>query len=76
MSPADAAYSIISRSHVNHWDNGLQRAVAGWEIAARWTSTGTILPVFVADANYTPDQVDAAIKAAGVKDEAIEKLGA
>lgn len=75
MSPAAPVYTIVSRNHVNKWNDGLQRAEAGWELVARWLATATLLPVFLTDERYTPDQVDAEIKAAGAKDEMIHALG-
>lgn len=76
MSDQTPTYSIISRNHVSKWNGQLQRAEQGWELVARWEATGTLLPVFVPDDRYTPDQVDAAIRALGAKDDAIHKLGA
>lgn len=75
MSSTATVYTILSRSQVNQWDDQLQRAETGWKIAVRWEATSTVFSVFVADRNYTPDQVDAAIRAAGAKDEQIETLG-
>lgn len=68
-------YRIVSRVHVNQWSNELQQAVPGWDIRAVWIRTGTTLPVFVADANYTAENVDAAIRHAGAIDEQIHALG-
>lgn len=75
MTETAQAYAIISRVHVNRWDDDLQRAVPGWDIKARWNATGTILPVFIPDAAYTAANVDTFIRAAGAKDEQIHNLG-
>lgn len=75
MSPAAPAYTIIARSQVTQWDAARREAVEGWTLTVKWESTGTILNVFVPLAQYVPDKVDTAIRAAGVKDEAIEALG-
>ena len=73
--PADPTYTLVSRVRVNRWNHDLQRAEEGWNVTARWTATGTLLPVFVPLAQYVPDKVDALIRAAGAKDEAIAALG-
>lgn len=70
-----AAYRIVSRVHVNQWSNELQQAVAGWDIRALWISTGTVLPVFVPDSQYTAENVDNFIRHAGAADEKIHALG-
>jgi hypothetical protein len=75
MSDAPAAYRIVSRLHVNQWSNQLQQAIPGWDIRALWISTGTILPVFVPDASYTAENVDAMIRSAGATDEQMHALG-
>ncbi|HEY4441651.1 MAG TPA: hypothetical protein VGN14_14425 [Candidatus Elarobacter sp.] len=69
-------YTIVSQKYETPWDDQLQKAVKGVTLTVRWTATGNIIPVFVSDANYTPAQVDAAIKAAGARDQAIAQLGA
>lgn len=75
MTDQTVAYRIVSRVHVNQWSAELQQAVPGWDIRAQWIGTGTILPVFVPDASYTPENVDVLIRAAGAKDEQIHGLG-
>lgn len=69
------AYRIVSRVHIAQWDNALQQAVQGWELKALWLSTGTILPVFLPDAQYTPENVDLLIRHAGEVDDRIHALG-
>lgn len=76
MSEQAAAYRIVQRNHVSQWSTELNRAVDGWNVLALWLSTRTVLPVFVPDDRYTPENVDALIRAAGATDEAIHKLGA
>lgn len=73
---ASTVYRIVSRVHVNRWSDELQSAVPGWELRALWIATGTVLPVFVADVNYTAENVDRLIRAAGRTDEQIHGLGA
>lgn len=75
MSDSPTAYRIVSRLHINQWDNALQQAVAGWDIRALWIKTGTILPIFVPDASYTAENVDTLIRIAGAKDEQMHALG-
>lgn len=75
MTEQTTAYRIVSRVHVNRWDDGLQAAVPGWDVRALWIKTGTVLPVFVPDASYTPENVDALIRNAGAVDERIHGLG-
>lgn len=75
MSSPVPVYVILSRVHTNQWDDDLQTTVPGWSIKARWSNTGTVLPVFVPDSVYTPQTVDALIRAAGANDEQIHKLG-
>lgn len=72
---SEPVYTILSRVHVNQWDNDRQTAVAGWSIQAKWRATGTVLPVFILDDAYTADNVDRAIRAAGARDEAVHALG-
>jgi len=68
-------YRILSRVHVNQWDDQLQTAVPGWQVLALWLSTGTVLPVFVADSHYDATNLDTLIRAAGAKDDQIHALG-
>ncbi|MDE2469323.1 MAG: hypothetical protein KGL35_11415 [Bradyrhizobium sp.] len=75
MSTPAATYSIVSRIHTAQWDSQRQQAIPGWEIKARWDKTGTILDVFVPDANYGAEQVDQAIRYAGALDDQIAALG-
>lgn len=75
MTEPAPAYRIVMRAHVNRWDDDLQTAVPGWEIKARWVSTGAVLPVFLPDASYTADNVDTLIRAAGARDEEVHRLG-
>lgn len=75
MSDSPTAYRIVSRVHVNRWDEALQAAVAGWDIRALWVKTGTVIPVFVPDASYTAENVDALVRIAGAKDDQIHSLG-
>lgn len=70
-----ATYSITSRVQTTKWDPEKQEAVEGWEITARWASTGTLLRVFVPLAVYNPTEVDSRIVQAGQLDERIGALG-
>lgn len=75
MSTPQPDYSIISRAQVTKWDQQLQQAIDGWQLDVRWTSTGTILRVFVALPDYNATNVDAAIRTAGALDDQIARLG-
>lgn len=75
LATSDTTYRIVQRNHVNQWSNELQTAVPGWDIRALWISTGTVLPVFVPDSQYTADNVDKMIRHAGAIDEQIHGLG-
>lgn len=75
MTDVFQTYRIIERNHVNKWNDKLQTVEPGWDIKALWVSTGTILPVFVDDAHYTPENVDTFIRAAGATDDAVHALG-
>lgn len=75
MTQTAGTYVIVSRVHVNQWNTDLQAAIPGWDIRARWTSTGALLPVFVPDDAYTPANVDTLIRAAGAVDDAVHALG-
>jgi len=68
-------YKIGPRVHENRYDPNTGQVVPGWSITATWLSTGTQIPVFVADTAYTPGAVDAAIRAAGLQDDQLEQLG-
>ncbi len=70
-----AQYAIVSRTILNRWDPEKLEAVEGWEIRARWASTGTLLKVFVPAATYNATEVDTAIRAAGHLDDQIGALG-
>ena len=75
MSSSSTTYRIVSRVHVNQWNDQLQQAVPGWDVRALWVRTGTILPVFVPDTQYTAENVDTLIRAAGEQDDKIHALG-
>lgn len=75
MTAPATVYRIISRVHVSQWDDQLQEAVPGWSLKVLWISTGTVLPVFVPDTSYTPDNIDRLTRAAGATDEAVHQLG-
>ena len=75
MTQPTPTYVILSRVHTSQWMPDLEETVPGWKIKARWTSTGTALPVFVPDSVYTPETIDGMIRAAGAVDDQIHKLG-
>lgn len=75
MTDQPPAYKIVSRVHVNRWNEALQTVIPGWDLRALWRSTGTFLPVFVPDSNYTAENVDALIRNAGATDDKIHALG-
>lgn len=75
MSTPQRDYQRISAVHVSRFDQALQEVVPGWELKYRWNRTGTIIPLFVPDAYYTPEQVDALVRQAGAVDEQMAGLG-
>lgn len=75
MTGAAPAYRRVAWAHVNKWDPLLQDTVSGWEGKFLWVSTGNILPVFIDDAHYTPENLDALVRAAGALEDATHKLG-
>lgn len=68
-------FRILSKTHVNRWNQNLQTAEPGWDIKALWVSTGTTIPVFVPDSQYTAENVDQAIRHLGALDERVHALG-
>lgn len=76
MTAPATTYRIISRTHVNQWNDQLQAAVAGWELKALWIATGTVIPIFLPDTQYTPENIDRLIRAAGELDSQVHALGA
>lgn len=75
MTEPATVYRIISRVHVSQWDDQLQEAVPGWTLKVLWIRTGTVLPIFVPDQSYTPENIDTLVRAAGAKDDAVHALG-
>jgi hypothetical protein len=75
MTDTPTTYRRLSAVHVNKWDDQLQAAVPGWELKYLWIRTGTVLPVFVPDAVYTPENVDVLVRAAGATDDRMHALG-
>lgn len=75
MTEQPTVYRIIQRNHVSQWNDQLQQAVPGWDIRALWVKTGTILPVFVPDTVFTPENVDQLIRDAGAVDDRVHALG-
>jgi hypothetical protein len=75
VSEPAPVYRIVSRVHVNRWDEALQAAVPGWDVRALWARTGTVLPVFIPDTQFTPENVDTLIRAAGETDDRVHALG-
>lgn len=69
-----APYSWIDRTPTDYFDPVLNESVRGIRLRVVWTATGTPLTVYLPLTSYTPDQVDAAIKAAGAKEDAIAGL--
>lgn len=56
---------------MNQWDEGLQQVVPGWKLQARWTSTGTIIPVFVSDTLDLVSTADTLIRFQGAQIDAL-----
>lgn len=73
--PSSSPFTWVDRVQQDHFDADLNQTIPSWRLRVKWLATGSVLTVWVPVANYTPDQVNAAILAAGAKDEAIEKLG-
>lgn len=71
----NAAYRIVSKTHVNQWSNELQQAVPGWDIRIYWVKTGSTIPIFVPDSQYTADNVDKIARHFGAVDEQVHALG-
>ena len=75
MADATTVYTIMTSVHVNQWNQQLQRAESGWEVEALWAATNTVIPVFLPDAQYTPENVDKAIRDAGAVVSQVHALG-
>lgn len=76
MTQPAARYRIVSRVHINKWSDELQGVIPGWDIRALWLKTGTMLPVFCPDAQFSAENVDRLIVNAGERDDSIHALGA
>lgn len=68
-------YAVVSQIHTNQWNAQLQQVISGWEIQVRDAVTGTIVPVFVADSDYSTDAAQAVIEAALAPVREIAQLG-
>lgn len=75
MSNGEGDYKIIGRTHIDRWNPDLQATESGWKLTVLWQATKTIIPVFVADADYNATNVDSAIRQAGYLDNSIGQLG-
>lgn len=73
MSEPD--YRVVSQVHINQFDSNTGQVVPGWNITVRDSITGTVVPVFVPDANYGPEQARALIEHALGKVRAVHGLG-
>jgi hypothetical protein len=49
--------------------------VPGWDVRVYWVKTGTTIPVFVPDSQYTAENLDTVIRHFGAIDEQIHALG-
>jgi hypothetical protein len=68
-------YAVVSQVHTNQWQPATQTVVSGWDITVRDSVTGSVVPVFVADADYTVDNAKTAIEAALVPVRQVAELG-
>lgn len=69
-------YTVLSQVPVNRWIPELQEAREGYDVTARWLSTGTVVKVFVPRESYNGTNVDAAIRTEGYKHDEVAALGA
>lgn len=70
-----AVYTVESVVQLRQWDPMLQYSVEGKLITYRWAANGVVGQVFVPMTNYSPANVDAAIRNAGTTDEQVTALG-
>lgn len=52
---------IVSQVHINQLDSATGTVVSGWEIKVRDPQTNVIVPVFVPDTAYSPENVQTAV---------------
>jgi hypothetical protein len=70
-------YTILQpQRHLNDVDPDTGEIVPGWQVRARDTDTGTIVPVFVPDRVYSADNVKIAVERALEQVRAVHSLGA
>lgn len=68
-------YTITKRVHRNKWMEATQTAVPGWDFTVHDSVTGAYVPVFVDDAHFTAENMDAAIREALAPIRATAQLG-
>jgi hypothetical protein len=68
-------YTVLAPVPDTQWVAGLGQTVSGWKIPVYDQVVGNYVPVFVADANYTPANVEAAIVAAIENNRAVVNIG-
>lgn len=71
-TPEPRPYTIVGTPvHTSQWVEDQQKVIPGWKVVARWTPTGTIIPVFVPDSADLSLTSDALIRYQGAQ---LEKL--
>lgn len=71
-TPEPRPYTILGTPvHTAQWVEDQQKVIPGWKVSARWTRTGTVIPVFVPDTADLALTSDALIRFQGAE---IEKL--
>lgn len=68
-------YTVIRQTHINQLDRNSGEVVPGWEITVQDGVTGTSVPVFVPDANYSPEGAAAAIEHVLTQVRGVHTLG-
>lgn len=75
MSTPERGYTVISQTHINQLDPDSGTVVPGWEVKVRDGQTGVIVPVFVPDSVYGPEQAKALIDHALAQVRSVHSLG-
>ena len=68
-------YRIMRQVHINSLDRASGQVVPGWEISVRDLVTGTVVPVFVSDDLYSPDNARQIIEASLEQIRSVHSLG-
>ena len=68
-------YRVMRQVHINELDRASGQVVPGWQITVRDLHTGTVVPVFVADDLYSPDNARQIIEASLEQIRGVHALG-